>query len=85
MPRQLYQGGSLPPIRIIVISGRKQVRDGAHRVRAVLEYSEENNLIPEIEYVLDPGPPHYLYPRVCDRLFGTYGVGISAFKAIALK
>lgn len=79
---QLKQSKPLPPVSIVNIKGRKHVRDGAHRVLAIIEYSEENNLIPKIEYECYDGRIHPEYPKVCERLFKDYGKGISAFKAI---
>jgi hypothetical protein len=81
--RKLDRGETLEPIKVVEIKGRKHVRDGAHRVRARIDYCEANNLPPEIEYVDGSEPPiNEFYPAICKKIVDEFGCGLEGFKSI---
>ena len=83
--KKLEKGETLEPIRVIEVAGRKHVRDGAHRVRATIDYCEARNLLPEIEYIDGSEPPiHPLYPVTCKMIVDDFGCGVEGFKRIPL-
>jgi hypothetical protein len=83
---KLEKGETLEPIRVVEFGGRKHVRDGAHRVRATIDYCEAKNLPLEIEFVDGSEPPiHESYPATCRDIVNKFGCGVEGFKRIPFR